>query len=51
MSSKKGVFYSEEELMRIRLERTHEERLKILLQLIRTDRAFRKAKITYPDKK
>jgi hypothetical protein len=51
MTAKKGIFYSEEELFRIRLKRTYEERFKILMQLIKVNKMMKKAVITYPEKK
>lgn len=51
MTEKKGVFYSEEELLQIRLKRTYEERFKILMQLIRLNKLLKTAVITYPEKK
>ena len=51
MNTKKGVFYSEEELFQIRLKRTYEERFKILMQLIRLNKMLKTAVITYPEKK
>ncbi|HEY0030407.1 MAG TPA: hypothetical protein VGC65_06595 [Bacteroidia bacterium] len=50
MTIKKGIFYSEEELFQIRLNRTHEERFRILMQLIRINKMMKNATITYPEK-
>jgi hypothetical protein len=51
MIAKKGVFYSDDELLQIRLKRSHEERFKILMQLIRVNKILKSAVITYPEKK
>ncbi|CAN5420942.1 hypothetical protein BH10BAC1_BH10BAC1_15200 [soil metagenome] len=48
--SKKGP-YSEEELFEIRMNRTYEERFRILMQLIRINKMMKNAKIIYPEKK
>ncbi len=51
MSAPEKKFYSEEELFQIRMNRTYEERFRILMQLIRVGNMMKNAKIIYPDKK
>jgi hypothetical protein len=51
MSSPKGVFYSEEELLQIRLKRSYKERLDILLELIRINKELSGSKIIHPAQK
>lgn len=44
------VFYTEEELFQIRMNKTHKERYSALMDLIRTDRMLKRATIAYPYK-
>ena len=46
MSSEKKIFLDEEEKLQIRLNRTHTERFRMLMKLIRLSRNLKKAKIT-----
>lgn len=48
MTGKARIFMSEDEKLRLRLERTHTERFYALMRLIRLARKMRQAKITYP---
>lgn len=51
MCAQEKKIYSEEELFQIRMNRTYEERFRILMQLIRVNMKMKNAKIIYPDKK
>ena len=51
MSVSKNGPFSEEELFEIRMNRTYEERFRILMELIRLNKMMKRAKIIYPDKK
>ncbi len=50
MDSEKSPFVSEEEKLKIILNRTHTERFHMLMKLIRINQMLRRAKIIYPEK-
>lgn len=51
MTGKARILTSEDEKLRLRLERTHTERFYALMRLIRLSGKMRQAKITYPENK
>lgn len=51
MSRPEKKIYNEEELFQIRMNRTYEERFRILMQLIRVSKMMKNAQIIYPDTK
>ncbi|MCC6369657.1 MAG: hypothetical protein IT236_01490 [Bacteroidia bacterium] len=49
MEQEKLPFVNEEEKLKIRLERSHEERFRILMKLIRINKKIRTAKVVAPN--
>ena len=50
MSRQQKSFYTKEELFQISMNRTHEERFRVLMELIRADRMLKTGTIAYPYK-
>lgn len=48
MEQEKSPFLNEDEKLKIRLQRTHEERFRILMKLFRINKKIRTAKIVHP---
>lgn len=48
MDKEKPVFISEEEKLKLHLERSHTERFRMLMRLIKLTKKMEKAKIIYP---
>lgn len=45
MDSKKSIFITEEEKLKIRLNRTHTERFRLLMRMIKLNRKIKNARI------
>lgn len=48
MSDEKPIFISDEEKLMLHLKRSHTERFRMLMRLIRLTKKMEKAKIIYP---